>query len=191
MRPFTIQDVIESTGATLAGGDARCPARGVSTDTRTLRAGDLFVAIPGPNFDGGRFAAAAVERGAAGVLLESRGGAPPPGIRELPRDTPVLHHPSPRAALSGLASFQRARLSAPVVGVTGSCGKTTTKNIPVELLSTRLPAVGSPDSFNNDIGVPHTLFLADEESACRRRDGHEPPRRDRGPAAPPVRRRAS
>jgi len=164
MRPFTIQDVIESTGATLLGGDARRAARGVSTDTRTLREGDLFVAIPGPNFDGGRFAAAAVERGAAGVLLEDRGGAPPPGIHELPRDTPVLHHPSPRAALSGLASFQRARLSAPVVGVTGSCGKTTTKNILVELLSTRLPAVGSPDSFNNDIGVPHTLFLADDES---------------------------
>lgn len=164
MRPFTIQDVIESTGATLLGGDARRAARGVSTDTRTLREGDLFVAIPGPNFDGGRFAAAAVERGAAGVLLEDRGGAPPPGIRELPRDTPVLHHPSPRAALSGLASFQRGRLSAPVIGVTGSCGKTTTKNILVELLSTRLPAVGSPDSFNNDIGVPHTLFLADDDS---------------------------
>ena len=164
MKPFTIQDVIESTGARLAGGDARRAARGVSTDTRTLREGDLFVAIPGPNFDGGRFAAAAVERGAAGVLLEERGGALPPGIRELPRDTPILHHPSPRAALSGIASFQRARLSAPVVGVTGSCGKTTTKNILVELLSTRLPAVGSPDSFNNDIGVPHTLFLADDES---------------------------
>ncbi|MFN0009445.1 MAG: UDP-N-acetylmuramoyl-tripeptide--D-alanyl-D-alanine ligase [Planctomycetota bacterium] len=163
MKPFTIQDVIESTGATLLGGDPRRAARGVSTDTRTLREGDLFVAIPGPNFDGGRFAAAAVERGAAGVLLEDRGGAPPP-VRELPRDTPVLHHPSPRAALSGLALFQRGRLSAPVVGVTGSCGKTTTKNILVELLSTRLPAVGSPDSFNNDIGVPHTLFLADEDS---------------------------
>ena len=164
MRPFTIQDVIESTGAKLAGGDARRAARGVSTDTRTLREGDLFVAIPGPNFDGGRFAAAAVERGAAGVLLEDRDGAPPSLLRELPRDTPVLHHPSPRAALSGIASFHRARLSAPVIGITGSCGKTTTKNILVELLSTRLAAVGSPDSFNNDIGVPHTLFLADEDS---------------------------
>ena len=166
MKPFTIQDVIASTGAKLARGDARRAARGVSTDSRTLHEGDLFVAISGPNFDGSRFAAAAVERGAAGLLLPDPGGAPPPAMRELSRDTPVLHHPSPRAALSGIASFHRARLSAPVVAITGSCGKTTTKNILVELLSTRIRAVGSPDSFNNDIGVPHTLFLADEESAA-------------------------
>ena len=164
MNAFTIQDVIESTGATLARGDARRAARGVSTDTRTLREGDLFVAIAGPNFDGSRFAAAAVDRGAAGLLLPDPGGAPPPWIRELSRDTPVLHHPSPRGALSAIASFHRARLSAPVVAITGSCGKTTTKNVLVELLSTRIAAVGSPDSFNNDIGVPHTLFLADEGS---------------------------
>jgi UDP-N-acetylmuramoyl-tripeptide--D-alanyl-D-alanine ligase len=164
MNRFTIQDALVATGAQLWRGDARRAATGVSTDTRSLRAGDLFFALSGPNFDGSRFAGAAVERGAAGLVLEDVGGAPPPAISELPRDTPILFHRSPRQALSALATWHRARIAAPVVGVTGSCGKTTTKNVLLELLGNRLRAVGSPDSFNNDIGVPHTLFLADETS---------------------------
>jgi UDP-N-acetylmuramoyl-tripeptide--D-alanyl-D-alanine ligase len=164
MNRFEIQDVVDSTRAVLVQGDVRCTATGVSTDSRTLRAGDLFIALSGPNFDGNRFAMAAIERGAAGLLLEDTGSAPLPALRELPRGTPILLHPSPRAALASLASWHRGRIAAPVLGITGSCGKTTTKNILLELLSTRLAAVGSPDSFNNDIGVPHTLFLADERS---------------------------
>ncbi len=164
MNRFTIQEALVATGSRLASGDAHGAATGVSTDTRSLRKGDLFFAISGPNFDGGRFAGAAVERGAAGLVLEDAGGAPPPALAELPRDTPVLLHRSPRQALSGLAAWHRGRIAAPVVGVTGSCGKTTTKNVLLELLGNRLRAVGSPDSFNNDIGVPHTLFLADEQS---------------------------
>jgi UDP-N-acetylmuramoyl-tripeptide--D-alanyl-D-alanine ligase len=164
VNPFTIRDVLDATGARLVHGDGDRRATGVSTDTRTLAAGDLFVALAGPNFDGHRFARSAVERGAAGLVLEAAGGAPPPAVSELPRDTPVLLHPSPRRALSSLASWHRARLRAPVVGITGSCGKTTTKNILLELLADRRAAVGSPNSFNNDIGVPHTLFLADENS---------------------------
>jgi UDP-N-acetylmuramoyl-tripeptide--D-alanyl-D-alanine ligase len=164
MNRFTIQDAVQATGATLRSGDARRSATGVSTDTRTLRNGDLFLALSGPNHDGNRFAKAALERGAAGVLLEDAGSAPLSKIPEVSRDTPVLLHRSPRTALSALASWHRARIAAPVIGITGSCGKTTTKNVLLELLSARLAAVGSPDSFNNDIGVPHTLFLADEAS---------------------------
>jgi len=160
----TIGDVARATGARLDSGDARRSATGVSTDTRTLRKDELFVALSGPNFDGNRFARAAAERGAAGLVLEDPGSAPLPGSRELPRDTPVLLHPSPRRALASLAGWHRSRIAAPVVGITGSCGKTTTKNMLLELLSARLETVGSPDSFNNDIGVPHTLFLADEKS---------------------------
>jgi len=120
--------------------------------------------LSGPNFDGNRFAMAAVERGAAGLVLEDAGSAPLPSSLELPRGTPVLLHPSPRQALSSLAAWHRGRISAPVLGITGSCGKTTTKNVVLELLADRLAVVGSPNSFNNDIGVPHTLFLADEGS---------------------------
>jgi UDP-N-acetylmuramoyl-tripeptide--D-alanyl-D-alanine ligase len=165
MTPFRIQDVIDATGARLLRGNPKRLVHGVSTDTRALKAGELFFALSGPTFDGNRFAREAIERGAAGSMLqESAGGAPPPGALELPRDTPVLVHASPRAALAKLATWYRRRLSARVVGITGSCGKTTTKNILIELLSSRWRTVGSPNSFNNDIGVPHTLFLADADT---------------------------
>ncbi len=162
MKLCQIKDIVESTGATLARGDLSREIRGVSTDTRSLSTDDFFFALSGPNFDGNRFARQAVERGAAGLMLKDEGGAPPPIVGELPCDTPVLLHRSPREALSELALWHRRRLAAPVIGITGSCGKTTTKNILVSLLTTRARVVGSPNSFNNDIGVPHTLLLADE-----------------------------
>jgi UDP-N-acetylmuramoyl-tripeptide--D-alanyl-D-alanine ligase len=161
MNRYKIQDVVDSTGAVLARGDARRTLCGISTDTRSLAPGEFFFALTGPTFDGNRFAREAIERGAAGLMLADPGGAPLPAVRELPRDTPVLFHRSPRQALSDLARWHRNRLAAPVIGITGSCGKTTTKSILIELLSARRRTVGSPSSFNNDIGVPHTLFLAD------------------------------
>ena len=160
MSRFALGDVASATGAVLLRGDPRIVAGGVSTDTRSLRRGELFVALSGPNFDGNRFATAAVERGAAGLLLGNEGGAPPPVVSGLPRDIPILLHASPRRALGDLARWHRGRLSASVIGVTGSCGKTTTKNVLVELLASRLETVGSPGSFNNDVGVPHTLLGA-------------------------------
>lgn len=158
---YPISDVLAATGARLVHGDARREVLGVSTDTRTLSPGEIFFALSGPNFDGNRFARAAAERGAAGLMLACEDGTPPSLPQDLPRDTPVLVHPSPRAALAQLAEWHRRHLGAPVIGITGSCGKTTTKNVLVTLLEERARVVGSPNSFNNDIGVPHTLFLAD------------------------------
>jgi UDP-N-acetylmuramoyl-tripeptide--D-alanyl-D-alanine ligase len=143
-----------------AGENRLC--RGVSTDTRTLAPGDLWLALRGQNHDGNRFAREAVERGAAGLVLEAPPGTTPGGIEDLSGRVPVLLHPDPRRALGELARWHRARLGARVIGVTGSCGKTTTKNVLVELLAARAAVVGSPNSFNNDVGVPHTLFLADD-----------------------------
>ncbi len=164
MNPFRLGDVLAPLNATLFSGDAGRACRGVSTDTRTLQRGDLFVALSGPSFDGSRFAREAVQKGAAGVVLVATEGAPPSGARDLPRDVPVLLVADARRALADLARWHRARLAARVVGVTGSCGKTTTKNVLVELLAPHWSTIGSPNSFNNDIGVPHTLFLADRST---------------------------
>jgi len=130
---------------------------GVSTDTRTLRPGELFLALAGPNFDGNRFAEHAVDAGAAGLLLAEHAHRP-----ECPAHVGLALHPDPRRALGELGAWYRSQLAATVVGVTGSSGKTTTKNILRELLARRFPVVASPSSFNNDIGVPHTLCLADD-----------------------------
>lgn len=160
MRAFHIDDVMRATGALCARGDQRRLVHGVSTDSRSLKSGELFVALSGPNFDGNRFATTALERGASGVIVSDASAIPP----VLARDAAVLVHPDPRRALATLARWYRDTLSARVVGITGSCGKTTTKNVLVELLATRFATVGSPSSFNNDVGVPHTLFLADADT---------------------------
>lgn len=140
-------------------GDPARVLAGVSTDTRTLRAGDLFLALSGPNFDGNRFAGAALAAGAGALLL-----SPGASIAGLPASAPIALHPDPRRALGDLGAWYRSTLEATVLGVTGSCGKTTTKNILRELFTPLFPVVASPSSYNNDIGVPHTLCLADAET---------------------------
>ena len=159
MSEFVFQEVLEATGATRSAGDPRRVVRGVSTDTRSLRPGELYVALSGPRFDGNAFAAEALARGAAGLVLrrEPEGAAPP-----LPSagDVPVAWVEDPRRALGDLARAHRDRLAIPVIGVTGSCGKTTTKNMLVELLADHLDVTGSPASFNNDVGVPSTVLSA-------------------------------
>jgi UDP-N-acetylmuramoyl-tripeptide--D-alanyl-D-alanine ligase len=151
--PFQLSDVLAACEGRLEG-DAQCgELRGVSTDTRTLRQGDLFVALSGPNHDGNEFASRAVQAG-AGALVLREGLAPPAG------DVPVVLCADPRLALSRLAAWHRSRLQVPVVGITGSCGKTTTKNMLASLLSAHRRVVASPASYNNDIGVPLTLLSA-------------------------------
>lgn len=158
----SVQDLIDATGATLLRGEPTTRFRGVSTDTRTLRGGELFVALSGPNFDGNQFAPRALERGAAALLL--RGGEDEMIEIDLPTRVPVALHPSPRQAFGRLATWHRRRLETRVLGVTGSCGKTSTKNILVELLRDHLGVQGSPASYNNDVGVPHTLLQAGPET---------------------------
>lgn len=170
----TLEDLMDATGATLLRGDPTSRFRGVSTDTRSLRGGELFLALSGPNFDGNQFASRALDEGAAALLLRGEGDdvmtlIDPPAItstRRTERQLPppgVLVHPEPRRAMASLATWHRERLDIPVVGITGSCGKTTTKNILMELLRDHLGVTGSPASFNNDIGVPHTLLRAGAE----------------------------
>lgn len=153
-----VRDILDSTGAVLLRGDAERWVHGVSTDTRALRPHQLFLALSGPNFDGNLFAEQATRLGAGALLLRGT-----PGVRlpDVVGDVPLVVHAEPRRALADLAAWHRAQLSIPVLGITGSCGKTTTKNILAQLLATRLRTVASPNSFNNEIGVPHTLLLAD------------------------------
>lgn len=159
MRRITVRDVVDATGALLVRGDAETVVDGFSTDTRALTSGQLFIALSGPNFDGNRFARAAVEAGATALLLREDDALDPLTI---PGHTPVLVHPDPRRGFGDLASWHRSLTDVPVVGITGSCGKTTVKNIAAELLASQAPLVASPSSFNNDVGVPHTLLLGDE-----------------------------
>jgi UDP-N-acetylmuramoyl-tripeptide--D-alanyl-D-alanine ligase len=125
-----LTDVLASTGAVLVRGDVERLVHGVSTDTRTMHSDALYLALRGPNFDGNAFAGQAGQAGAGAMILRREAGL---DLSALPVGLPVAVHDSPRRALADLASWHRSRLGIPVVAVTGSSGKTTTKNILAQL----------------------------------------------------------
>lgn len=124
---------------------------GVSTDTRHVAPGELFVALKGDKFDGHDFVAEAVEREAAGVLVSKNVGS-------LPEDVLVIQVKDTTKALGMLARYYREKLPAKVVAVTGTNGKTTTKDMLQYLLSPTISMVSTIGNFNNHIGVPLSIF---------------------------------
>ena len=123
----------------------------VCTDTRKICAGCLFIAIKGENFDGHDFAAAALEKGAVAVVVEKNCSL---GKQQL-----IVK--STRQALLDLAGYYRRKFHIPVVGITGSVGKTTTKDMTHFVLSSRFKTLKNEGNLNNEIGVPLTLFRLD------------------------------
>jgi UDP-N-acetylmuramoyl-tripeptide--D-alanyl-D-alanine ligase len=147
----TLQDAAQALGGQLVGQPvgADRPYRSVSTDSRTLEAGALFVALHGPKFDGTEFVAAAAARGAAGAVVDR-------ALPEVPLPqivvTNALH------GLQQLAQAWRADFSIPVVGVGGSNGKTTAKEMTAAILSRLGSCLATHGNLNNHIGVPLTLL---------------------------------
>jgi len=127
---------------------------GTSIDSRTVGAGELFVAIRGPQHDGHDHLAAAAERGAAGVLVE-RGRALPP---ELAPEIAVVAADDTTRALGELAAGHRAGFRGPVVAITGSNGKTTTKEMCAAILAADAPCLKNEGNLNNQYGLPLTLL---------------------------------
>jgi len=162
---LTLNEVVRAMEGRPCGTLPTVSVGGVSTDSRTTSASDLFFALRGPNFDGHAYVAAALGRGAVAAVIEADraeavaaqltgAGVKVPGLGVLIAvDRPV-------AALSRLAHAHRQMLAASVIGVVGSNGKTTTKAMIHHILSGRMRGRCSPKSFNNEIGVPLTLLSA-------------------------------
>ena len=159
MEPFDVSDVLRVTGGKLVAGARNVALTGISTDSRSCCPGDLFVALRGLKFDGNRFAAAALEAGAGAALVE-KGKRP----EVVPPAKAVVELGDTAEALVDLAVWYRGRFPIPAVAITGSCGKTTTKEILAHLLSRRYRVVRSARSFNNAIGVPLTIFSMDRRT---------------------------
>lgn len=182
MIPLTLRQVAEAVGGRVwGGGDTVVVTGDVRFDSRQVAPGDLFVAVPGERVDGHEFAAAAMAAGAAGVLAARALGTPdapiptvvvpPSPTRDLTARSYALagdHDGSGAAVLAGLAALARAvvdRLTPAgltVIGVTGSSGKTSTKDLIAALLTPLGPTVAPPGSFNNEIGHPWTALRATE-----------------------------
>ena len=157
MSPISAQQLADVLGATLAAGRGDVMVTGgVSTDTRKLPLGSLFVALRGENFDGDRFAAQALASGAVVAIVESWQG-------ELPVGTAVIVVPNTLRALQRLACWWRKQLDLPVVGITGSNGKTSTKDFTAAVLAQRFNVSATLGNLNNHIGVPLTVLATTRE----------------------------
>ena len=143
-------DVATATGGKLLGPDV--DVDGAAIDSRLLRGGELFVALRGDR-DGHDFVGVAFDAGAAGALVAVEVGREP---AILVADT--------AAALTALATSARGRLTAKVVGITGSVGKTSTKDLLAAALARRWRVSASPKSFNNELGVPLTVLNAADDT---------------------------
>ena len=153
MLPLTAGTVASLAGGVIDVGDVGALVTGVVFDTRRLAAGDLFVALHGEHADGHSFLADAVGRGAAALLVRNDADAPG-GVA-------VVRVADPMEALARLAGEVRGRLDARVIAVTGSSGKTMTKEMIAAVSRSRFRTVASEASFNNEIGVPLTILSAD------------------------------
>lgn len=150
MIPVTLGDIARVTGGEIIQGDPRLIFSSVSTDTRTIAEGDLFFALSGERYDAHNFLELAAGAGAGGLVV-SRGAVLPPA-------SPVLMVSNTLSALQSLAASNRARSGAFLAGVTGSTGKTTTKDIIAAVLGTRFSTLKTTGNYNNEIGLPLTLL---------------------------------
>ncbi len=151
---WLLSDILRTTGGRLIGADRAIA--GVSTDTRAIAPGQLFVALRGERFDAHDFLVQAAAAGAAALLVSDEAG--------IPAGVPALVVDDTRLALGKLAAAWRARFAIPVIAVTGSNGKTTTKEMIAAILKAQFgdAVLATRGNLNNDIGLPLTLLGLDE-----------------------------
>ena len=157
MKGMTLKEIARTCGGILHNCDENLENRQVSsvtTDSRTVEKDTLFVAIPGARVDGHSFLPQVMEQGALAALTE----------RELPEwKLPYIQTESSLQAVKDLAEFYLQQLGIPVVGITGSVGKTSTKEVIASILSQRYRTRKTEGNFNNELGLPLTVFRLREE----------------------------
>ena len=155
MIPLSTREIAAVTGGAASGPEAT--VTGVAIDSRDIRPGDLFATLPGERTHGARFADAALAAGAAAILLEGETAVPGTQVS-------AVHVDSAVAALGAIAAEVRRRSGARVVAITGSTGKTSTKDILAAILRSRLRTIASHANYNNEIGLPLTLCRIDRHT---------------------------
>jgi len=151
---WDLRDAARAIGAQLGELREPCAVTGATCDSRKVRPGDLFVALPGQRHDGHEFLKQAFARGAAGALISR------PSLKGhnllLTQDT--------QRALWELAAWRRSQLGVPVIGITGSFGKTTTKELLTAALSARYRTYRAPESYNTELGVPLSILSVPDDA---------------------------
>jgi len=148
---FPLREVAQALGFA-AGADTT--VSGWSVDSRTLRPGDLFFALRGPNHDGHAYVAEGLRKGAAAVVVDRE-------VDAASSEASILRVEDSLAALQALAAWARRRWGGDVVAVTGSAGKTTTKDLIAEMLAVDVKTAKTEGNFNNEVGLPLSLLRLD------------------------------
>ncbi len=154
MIPVFISEILDATGGTLLSGGTDAKVTGVTSDSRKITEGVLFVAISGENFDGHTFVNQALAQGATCALVEKE--------VELATAKSVILVENTVRAMGAVAKLVMQKLAVPTVGITGSVGKTTTRDMTYAVMSAKYNTLKNDNNFNNEIGVPLTVFKAEE-----------------------------
>lgn len=157
---WTLSDALKATGGKLLQGSLETPLAGFSTDTRTLAPASCFIALLGENHDGHTYVSDALHKGATAAIIQPDRVQ---SIGPLPTNATIIEVPDTLRALGDLARHHRSRFSIPVAGITGSNGKTTTKEMVAAILSRRNRVLKNTGNLNNLIGVPLTLLALQAE----------------------------
>jgi UDP-N-acetylmuramoyl-tripeptide--D-alanyl-D-alanine ligase len=154
MVDLTLKEIVEAVNGTIVKEGKEVKYEAVSTDTRTIEKGSVFIALKGENFNGNAYAVEASSKGAAVCLLDEILEA----VDNFQSETTVIKVENAKDALLQLAKYYRSKLKIKVIGITGSTGKTSTKDLVAAFLSSKLKVFKTKGNFNNEIGLPLMIF---------------------------------
>src|SRR5438034_8941586 len=154
MNPTPLEQIAKFAGAEISSGDGKVFIDKISTDSRTLKRGELFVALRGENFDGHNFVESAAKSGAAGAVVDSNWKG------KVPENFALIRVKDTLQAYQKLAANYRKSLSLKVVAITGSNGKTSTTDFAAAVLARRFQVTKTEGNFNNHVGLPRTILEA-------------------------------
>src|SRR6266496_2364257 len=154
MNSLPLSEIARFAGGSISCGDEAVTIEKVATDSRTLKPGELFVALRGENFDGHNFVESAAQSGAAGAIVESAWNG------QIPKNFALIRTSDTLQAYQELAANYRKSLTLNVVAITGSNGKTSTKDFTAAVLARRFRVTKTEGNFNNHVGLPRTILEA-------------------------------
>src|SRR5947208_2704094 len=157
MESLTLSQIAAFAGGSIESGKAEAVVSRVSTDSRTLQSGDLFVPLRGENFDGHKFVEQAVARGAVGAMVEASWNG------NASSDFGLIRVPDTLIGYQTLAANYRASLPLKVIAITGSNGKTSTKDFVAATLAKKFRVTKTEGNFNNHVGLPQTMLAANRD----------------------------
>src|SRR2546430_12794636 len=154
MNPLSILQITELAGAKLEQGDGQSSVERISTDSRTIKKGELFVTLRGENFDGHKFVEGAAKAGAAGAIVDLNWKG------SVPKTFALIRVPNTLQAYQNVAANYRKSLPLKVLAITGSNGKTSTKDFVASVLAGKFRVTKTEGNFNNHVGLPRTILEA-------------------------------